>query len=199
MKRIFFLGLVSIFLGGCVTTWTPVGEENVNYKSNSFSVSLPAGWMQWEAGRNKYTIRVNGVTKKIDAERVQVTNDGPQLQYIDVIFLTKENAFPSIQKALTAGMLPSEIADYEIADTKARTGIEHLKVLKNIPASINGSDGFLLHLRYKNSGGLRIDEVIYGFGSDNGLYTLTYRAPVLHYFDKDYATFDSVVKSFRHS
>lgn len=195
MKRILLLGLIVILLGGC-TTWTQVQKSNQQHKSGAYSVILPDGWMQWEAGRNKYMVAAGATKKNIAVERIQVTKDGPQLQYIDIIYFKKEDAFPHVKKKLTAGMLPSEVADYEIAELKARTGIAHMKVLKNAPAVIAGNPGFMLHVRYRNSGGLRIDEVVYGFNDDNGLYTVTYRAPVLHYFDRDYETFKSVVASF---
>ena len=41
--------------------------------------------------------------------------------------------------------------------------------------------------------------LVRGFVDERGFYLLTYRAPTLHYFERDRPVFDSVATSFRAS
>ena len=64
---------------------------------------------------------------------------------------------------------------------------------------INGHQGFELVLEFKNDDGLRLRIVSNGFVDKTGFYTINYRAPVLYYFDRDYADYAKLVRSFRQS
>jgi len=50
---------------------------------------------------------------------------------------------------------------------------------------------------YRNDLGLEIHHVIYGLADKTGYYTLEYRAPRLHYFDKYYPDFEKTASSFQ--
>ena len=69
--------------------------------------------------------------------------------------------------------------------------------MSNKPARIDGKPGFQVVLQYKNEEGLRIQIMTYGFVDKTGFYTLSYRAPYLYYYDRDYQVFANVVATFR--
>ena len=98
-------------------------------------------------------------------------------------------------------MLPSELADLAIAELRAgqEQKLPSLEVLSNAPAEIGGHNGFALHLRFQTDQGLRMELLMRGFVDQRGFYLLTYRAPTLHYFERDRPVFESLVSSFRAS
>jgi hypothetical protein len=95
-------------------------------------------------------------------------------------------------------MLPSELAELEIAEIKARDELtEALTVLENEPALVSGKEGFRVRVSYRNPRGLEIHEEVYGVVEQSRLYLLVYRAPRLHYFPKYYPDFQKTVASLQ--
>ena len=50
-------------------------------------------------------------------------------------------------------------------------------------------------MQYKNDDGLRIRVMSYGFADETGFYTISYRAPYLHYYGRDEKDFSELVNS----
>jgi hypothetical protein len=96
-------------------------------------------------------------------------------------------------------MQPLEVADLYVSELRKRYGLERLRVLSNKPSQINGKQGFELTMEFKNDDGLRIRIVSNGFVDKTGFYTINYRAPVLYFYDRDYADYTKLVRSFRQS
>jgi hypothetical protein len=71
-----------------------------------------------------------------------------------------------------------------------------LTVLSNKPARVADKQGFELLMQYKNDDGLRIQILTYGFVDKTGFYTISYRAPYLYFYERDYASFKKLVGSF---
>jgi len=84
-----------------------------------------------------------------------------------------------------------------LAEMRKDDETEHLEVVENSPATIAGRAGVLLHIRFRNDKGLEIQRRVYAFVDSGGIYTLSYQAPTLHYFDRDFEVFEHTVRSFR--
>ncbi len=180
LTRIAVLVIAAMLAVGCVPTWTRVDKPLARDPGKTFQVDLPKGWMRAQIFR----------------DRLVVTRDGLGLNAIEVRRIDHKNAFSRIKKSSRADMLPSELAELELADTKKEDPITATaEVVNNRPATIAGHAGYRLALRFRNQDGLRIERVIYGFADKRGYFTLSYQAPQLYYFPRDLQTFEQVVAS----
>ncbi|NIR61496.1 MAG: DUF1795 domain-containing protein [Gammaproteobacteria bacterium] len=180
MKRILVLCTVFVALAGCAT-WMRVDQRTTVQPDNRYRVELPKGWVWVKPGEADIVVSRDG----LDIQRIVIRHD------------PLANAYVKLDKKAHPGMLPSELAELEIADIKSHDGMETVEVVENAPASVGGHEGYRLHLAYRNAGGLRYERVVYGCVTRDGLFTLFYDAPSLHYFQRDLAQFERVVKSFR--
>ncbi len=178
--RLICVFLILSLVSACAT-WVKLEKPVVVGPDKSFTVEVPVGW-----------VRAALVTDK-----VLITRDGTGVQFIRIGKRAHEKAFPKIKKGTTADMLPTEVAELLIAEIKSEEAMSGLTVLTNEPADIAQKTGFRLHLQMKNQSGLRYEAVVYGFVDKSGFYELTFRAPTLHYFERDLPAFEQAVHSFR--
>jgi hypothetical protein len=184
MKKIGFSLLpLILLLTACQGGWVRVNQDNRLVKVERFEVTLPTGWVRTMVGQQKLV----------------VTRDGVPLQNIDIAFRSHEEAFKKLEKESDESLLPSELAELYLADMRARDehGLPSLQVLENAPDRIGGVEGFRLHLLFTASSGLVYEQQILGFVNTKGFYTLSYRAPKIHYYDDSRQGFDQVRQSFR--
>jgi len=171
--------------GGCATqsvTWSSIEENARTAQIGRYSVELPGGWMQLKSGQS---------------DRHVVSRDGTNLQMIEIVKTKPEAAFPNLKRGVPSGALPSERAELQIANMRAGQGLADLSVVKNEPIAIAGTTGYSLLTRFKNSRGLRYERIVVGFAEADGYYTLSYQAPTLHYFGRDRAAYDALLRSLR--
>lgn len=180
MKKM--LMLVALFALSACAMWERIEKPQTIGPDGSYSVELPVGWV-----RAMYA-----------NDRILVTRDGLGLQHIAVIRQPIDKAFPRIKKSAAENLLPSELAELQIAEMKTEAEqFSSINVIENAPATIFGRPGFRLHVSFKNERGLVFDRHICGFSDKKGYYLLIYQAPRLHYFDKHKIEFERVVNSFR--
>ena len=185
MKRsvnIVLLAAALTLVSGCVTApWSRLDTATTTEPDQFYTVELPAGWVRAEMFK----------------DRVMITRDGIPLQFIEVTRRPGDQAFPQIERGIPTGTLPLELAEMQIAEYKRHEQLAALEVLANLPATLGGLKGYRLHTRYRTGAGLRYEILTYGVASAEGYFTLTYRAPTLHYFQRDLPVFDTLVRSFR--
>jgi hypothetical protein len=174
---------LAAFAAGCATPsggWSTVDDASHGVEVGRLSMELPNGWMR---------------LKQQDAGHVLVSRDGMNLQMIEVVYAKSEDAFPKLKRGAPAGALASELAELQLAEMRASPGTENLEVLQNEPANVADYNGFMLHVRFKNTRGLRYERIVFGFSGVDGYYTVTYQAPTLYYFSRDRSQFDALVHS----
>lgn len=171
-----------IALSGCVAAPARVDKPRTEGPDKSYTVDLPTGWIR------QYTVDNN----------LMVSRDGFLLETLAVVRRPLKQAFERTKKDAADTMLPSELAELEIAEIKARDELtEALTVLENEPALVSGKEGFRVRVSYRNPRGLEIQEEVYGVVEKSRLYLLVYRAPRLYYFAKHYPDYQRTVESFR--
>jgi hypothetical protein len=169
-------------LTGCVPMPARVDTPRTEGPEKSYTVDLPTGWIR------QYTQENNLI----------VSRDGYLLEALAVVRRPLKHAFERTKKDASDTMLPSELAELEIAEIKARDELsEALSVLENEPALVGGREGFRVRVSYRNPRGLEIHEEVYGVVDKSRLYLLIYRAPRLYYFAKYWPDFQRTVESFR--
>jgi len=201
MTKTFALPLLLALVGGCAQApyWTLTDNDNRVLKSTSFEMTVPAGWTRTTTADTWEQVKVDDKPQTLLLEQVTASRDGVSLHAITVTRRYPDTAFPTLKKKTNASMQPLEVADLYVSELRKRYGLERLRVLSNKPSQINGKQGFELTMEFKNDDGLRIRIVSNGFVDKTGFYTINYRAPVLYYYDRDYADYAKLVRSFRQS
>jgi hypothetical protein len=146
----------------------------------NFSVEIPDGWWKPE-----YT------------DKYLITKDGPFMQYVLIQQRPISKPFRNTKKTIKSGMLPQEAAGIVIDELASDRFLMNFSVSENAPAVIDGHDGFKILFYYKNKKGSEFKTLYYGFISGESLYSLRYCAAMPYYFDKDIATFEKIISSFK--
>lgn len=171
-----------LFLAGCAAaTWSRVEQPQISSPARAFTIEAPVGWMH----------------ATFPKDRILLTRDGPDIQFVRVFKTSHEEAFPTMKKTSRPEMLPSELAELVVAELKANTTGIGMEIMENAPLEIAGHRGFRLHLRFHTEEGLRYQVLFCGFASQEGFYALLYQAPTLHYFQRDLPEFEKMVRTFR--
>jgi hypothetical protein len=126
-----------------------------------------------------------------------LTRDGPFLQYFLVQERPLEKPFLHTSKTLRQGMLPQEAAEVVLDEMVSDSSLHGFKLLGNVPARIDGREGFRLIFAYDDKDGKRIKSVYYGAIAGNHFYNIRFSAVEKEYFEKDLGTFNKVVSSFK--
>lgn len=181
MKKL--LSIVALIgVAACVPPPARVDVPRTEALDHSYNVDLPVGWIR------HYT-----------QDRVLVASrDGFALQVIRVTHRPLDKAFPRTKKAASEAILPSELAELQIAELKtASAQTAALTVIDNQPVTLDGRDGFRVRVSYYTPRGLEINQVIYGLTEKSDYYYMEYVSPKLYYFDRTFGDFEKVVASFR--
>lgn len=190
--RILVMLIVTLSLAGCAA-WERVEKAHTKGPGDAYTVDLPVGWV-----RSTLAGVSGGSLTQLRGDPVLVTRDGPRLQVIALSRDDGDKAFPKLKKGASEDLLPSELAELYVADLKARGGeMAVLKVLDNRPVRISGQPGFRVHLQYRNTRGLVLEQVTCGLLYRKKFYLVSYQAPALHYFQKTLPDYEAVVASFR--
>jgi hypothetical protein len=176
VKKLIVLSFLLLALAACAP-WTRMGGP---HSDETYTVSLPDGWMRLNA-----------------APYLLITRDGMLLQRIAVEKRPVDKELRNTKRRLKKEMLPQEAAQVIIDDVSSNPNALNFELIENRPAFVSGIAGFRVDLAYKSKDGLRIRSVTYGFMSGDQFYAISYTAARRHYFDKDLPTFEKVAESFR--
>lgn len=174
--------LLSAFLAGCTPAPTRVDTPQVQALDKSFAIELPTGWIRQYIGTDRHLV---------------ASRNGLPLESLAVSHRSLKEAFPRTKKAAAETMLPSELAELQVAELKARDELSAaLSVLDNEPAQLGRKEGFRLKVAWRNLRGLEYHEELLGMVDKTGYYVVSYRAPRLYYFENYYPDFQKSVASF---
>jgi hypothetical protein len=183
MTRVMLAVTVALLSAGCVQTPTRVDVARSEAPDKSYTVDLPVGWIKQAS---------------VDNRKLFASRDGFLLEAIEVSKLPPKEAFPKTKKAASDNMLPSELAELEVAEIKAEDQYTAaLNVIENEPAEIGGHEGFRIRVSFKNARGLEVQRVAAGFADKAAYYQLAFQAPMLYYFDTYYPEFEKTLASFQ--
>jgi len=176
------LTVAALALAGCAHDWERVGPHPALAAERSLEVRGPEGWVRWS----------------VDPEALAFTRDGPGVQLLVFEAYELEHAFPALERPAAASLLPSELSALALGELKTLAGVMAIEALASEPATLAGRAGFRLHVRSTDARGLRSDNLLFGAVSEERYLLVWYRAPTLHYFERDRAAVERAVASFRH-
>ncbi len=178
MKKLMPFLICLLFIFSCVSA---AQERSLKKLPDAdFTVEIPDGWWKPEY-ISKYLI----------------TKDGPFLQYVLIQKRPLDKTFKHTKKKIRSGMLPQEAAGIIIDELASDRYLMNFKVIENAPASIDGHAGFKILFSYQDKKGSPFKTLYYGFISGDSFYNLRYCAAMRHYFEKDIATFEQIISSFK--
>lgn len=181
MRRAALLIVLAAALAGCAS-WEAIESGNAKLKEDGYEITLPSGW-----------VRV-----MYETQEVILTREGVMLQQIAVKSVPHNKAFPRLKKAAGEKLLPSELAELQIAETKRSSQVEsNLEVMENEPAQIGGRTGFRVRLRFVTPRGLPFEQLLYGVCDGTNYYLMGLQAPGFYYFDAHREEFERMVATFR--
>lgn len=165
------------------SAWDVAKNDELTYgPGDSYTVQFPPGWVRFRAERKSLIL----------------TRDGPTLQQIIIIKKDGEDAFPRTKKEADEALLPSELAEMQLAEIKSANELTgNLETLENTLATLDGKAGYKLHVRFRNARGLPYEQLIYGFCDKDTYYAMGFAAPSLFYFGHHKAEFEQMVQSFK--
>lgn len=157
------------------------------YQDNfgNFSVELPDKW-------RAFNISGPGLTRDL-----LISKDGLYLQYIHIDRRYTEESFEKTEEKIKKGMPLQEVTEVVLDDIRSDPTILNLEVVENVPLMRNGIPSFKIVFTYKNSDGLKLKSIHYGFLHGEWFYTIRYNAALRYYFEKDLKTFEEILKSFK--
>lgn len=179
MRMIYRLLFISLlFFSGCASI---ANERSLkDLPDYDFSVEIPKGWWKPEHV-NHYLI----------------TKDGAFFQYVLIQQRPIDRPFRHTKKKLRQKMLPQEAAGIIIDEIASDRHIMNFRVVENVPAVIDGYNGFKILFTYKSKKGSSYKTLYYGFIDGNSFYNLRYNAAIEQYFEKDIPTFKQIFNSFK--
>jgi hypothetical protein len=181
MKRAAAAIALAAALAGCAS-WEAIEPGDANLREDGYEVTLPTGW-----------VRV-----MYETQEVILTREGVMLQQIALKSVPHGKAFPRLKKAAGDQLLPSELAELQIAETKRSSQVEsNLEVLENAPWETGGRTGFRVRLRFVTPRGIPFEQLLYGVCDGKNYYLMGLQAPGFYYFDAHREEFERMVATFR--
>jgi hypothetical protein len=176
-----FIVLLAVVLAGCAA-WARVEKAETDGPDKAFTVNLPVGW----------------VKRTMPANEIFVTRDGPGLESIVITRQELDKAFPKTKQKSAEGMLPSELAELQVAEMKSQgESMAAMDVLENTPASVAGQPAYRIKVQFRNDRGLRFEKDVIGLVYKGYYYTLAFQAPALYYADRYRGEFEQVTASMQ--
>jgi hypothetical protein len=155
---------------------------NYTAPEQNLVLDLPDGWMRWNQNTKDFLF---------------LTRDGAALQSITIESIHASSQLKHTKKKLRNGMLPLEAAEVILDNISSNPKIHGLEVIENRSVKIDNRPGFRTVYTFKNSDGLKVKGVVYGFMQGEWLYELKYMAAQRYYFDRDLKLFEKVAGSAR--
>ncbi|MDJ0720584.1 MAG: hypothetical protein QNJ04_03095 [Desulfobacterales bacterium] len=181
MRKVF-IGIATILLlTGCIKRpWNPTPTTEHAAASQNVRLHLPDGWM---------------LSSREDI--LLVTRDGVLLQNVIVAAVHVDEELKYTHKRFKPGMQPLEQAGVILDNMASNPNRFAFKVQSKKPARIAGRKAFRTEVAFKDKDGLQYRGILYGFMQNEWFYLVRYVAPERHYFARDKAAFETIVRSMR--
>lgn len=179
MNLLCALIILFLCLYGC-SSWVSVGGKYVS-PEHQFETELPVNWRRLESTR----------------DGLLLTRDGLPLQTVRITRIPADKDLPFTKRKFTKGMLNQEVAEIAIDDLRSNQNLWNFQILQNVPVELSGHPGFKVVYSYQTKDNLKKSGIYYGAMIDRWYYSLCFEAPSRHYFSRDQATFEQLLKTFK--
>ncbi len=126
-----------------------------------------------------------------------VTRDGVLLQNVIVAVIHADDELKYTKKRFKPGMRPLEQAGIILDNMASNPRRFAFKVQSQKPAKVAGHQGFRSEVAFQDKDGLLYRGILYGFMQNEWFYFVRYVTPERHYFARDKAAFETIVRSMR--
>jgi len=178
MRKISVLLLTTtVFLPfiGCTPAWVVTGKT---FKTKAYHLRPPQEWMLINQGT-----------------ATMISRHGPELEGISIIRYKIDEPLPATSIRNVAEMLPHEIGETILLQQQARAHVVDVALTHMSVTQVNSHEAVRVVLTYRE-GGQPFTDVVYGLIDGLFYYELRYSALTTHYFEKNLASFEEVVRDF---
>ena len=181
MRKVFTGIAIVLLLTGCIKRpWNPAPTTEHAAASQNVRLQLPEGWM---------------LSSREDI--LLVTRDGVLLQNVIVAVIHAEDELKYTKKRFNPGMRPLEQAGVILDNMASNPNRFAFKVQSKKPAKVAGHQAFRSEVTFQDKDGLLYRGILYGFMQNEWFYFVRYVAPERHYFARDKAAVETIVRSMR--
>ena len=178
--RNIVIAFVTLTLIGCAATWQP-SSGLYRSESGGFTANLPAGW----------------VFERKNTNITYVRKEGSPVGIITIEKISLQEKTGTEKKKITKGMLPHELIEALIDETRKIAGISDVKIAEISPAKIADLDGTKAVYTFRRKNNLLMKSIIYGLPTGDYCYKITLVAPQRYYFDFYKEDFEKLISSFK--
>jgi hypothetical protein len=168
------LPLLAGLLGAARVTQGPVTHSKAR-----FAATLPVGWVMDMRGHT-----------------LSASRDGFNVQIIQLSRRDLKDAFPAQELSASADMDLEQLGELFVAEAKRQN--ENVEIQSTEPAVLGGRDAVRAEWSFATPNGLRFRVIAFIMTTPDGVFEVWYKAPALHYFERDRAAFEAVVASFKY-
>jgi hypothetical protein len=147
----------------------------------TFNATVPEGWR----------------TIATEEPMLFMTREHGYKQFVLIRERPLSEPFQFTKKTMRPDMMPEEAAQIIINEILADPNIRNFSVTENIPARIDGHNGFRLAFVYTDLDGYIFKTIYYGCIKDSTFYNIRYGASQDDYFKNDLKTFEGVLASLK--
>jgi hypothetical protein len=181
MTRRFLM--LAVLVPGLAFALKPVeSAKPVSPGKGEFQAQLPPGWI-YDTSRNAIT----------------AWHDGPLLNQIVVSIIPHKDAFKNAKRLSTPTTAPEDLAESYVANLQAGPAALHdVVVIASDPAELAGRPAFRVLLKYHAAeieSGAEMEICTLGVALDSGVMLATFRAPMIHFFERSLPDFEAAAKS----
>lgn len=179
--RLLVVSLLMLFLSGCLEMWTRIDTANARITESQYTIELPPGWVR----HNFYR------------DGIALTQDGLDIQMMDVSVLSYDKAFPKTKRKASADLVPAELAEMVLAEHRAEPAFANLAVLETAPTRISGQPGVRVRFSFKNSRGVPYQREVHAAATPAGVALVGYQAITRYYWERDYSSYKQFLSTLR--
>ncbi len=181
VRRAAALIAVAFGLAGCAASPNrpidAVGDTPVFVPKDGYSVRMPVGW---------------GLLAP-DAARMRAVNGGADLSTLTFELLRADQVDYAAFREMTT-LTPRQAAERYVAAPAQDVDALYASLVSVAPATLGGCRGFRVDY-VQEVWGLRYRRLVFGWVTTRGLYTLSYEAPMLHFFERDLPLAEAAARS----
>jgi hypothetical protein len=178
--RNILIAFLTLTLIGCATTWQP-SSGLYRSESGGFTANLPTGW----------------VLERKNTNITYVRKEGTPIGIITIEKISLQEKAGAEKKKITKGMLPHELIEALIDETRKTPGISDVKIVEISPAKIADLDGTKAVYTFRRKNNLLMKSIVYGLLTGDYCYKIVLIAPQRHYFEFYSDDFEKVISSFK--
>ena len=188
-------------------TGTMAGDLGKRTLSRPVAYVIPDGWHWYDRGDDLITTKDGVFLQQFFIERIHVDQTDQPVMGAFPLAAWSTKRWPiltakNLKQRFAAGMSPADAAEVLLDSRRSDPSVTGLTVQKVVTRTIAGRQVFRATFEFRLKGAAVDPSPLYrsvycGFMQGDWFYGVSYTAAARYYFDRDAATFETFLESFR--